>query len=127
MGGADVGELHKEKEAPVQPSACVDSLGRVYPVDSYGNILRKTCRPFGVSTQQWKSASKKQKNEIVEAFEGVPPTLDLADKWATMTREERAEARKKAVALVPQPEEPPAAPPPAVPAVASAPLSLALP
>merc|ERR1712242_343430 len=118
MGGADVGELHKEKEAPVQPSACVDSLGRVYPVDSYGNILRKTCRPFGVSTQQWKSASKKQKKEIVEAFEGVPPTLDLADKWATMTREERVEARKKAVALAPPPEEP---------AVGSAPLSLAMP
>ena len=125
--GADVGELHKGEEAPVPPAAYVDKLGRVYPVDRYGNILRKTCRPFGVSTQQWKSASKKQKKEIVEAFEGVPPTLDLVDKWATMTREERVEARKKAVALVPPPEEPQAAPPPAVPADVSATPSLAVP
>ena len=125
--GADVGELHKGEEAPVPPAAYVDKLGRVYPVDRYGNILRKTCRPFGVSTQQWKSASKQQKQEIVEAFEGVPPTLDLADKWATMTREERVEARKKAVALAPPPEEPQAAPPPAVPADVSATPSLAVP
>ena len=80
-----------------------------------------------MTTQQWKSASKKQKKEIVDAFEGVPPTLDLADKWATMTREERTEARKKAVAPEPPPEVPPAAIPPAAPAVGSASLSLALP
>ena len=125
--GADVGELHKDKEAPVHPSAYVDSLGRVYPVDSYGNILRKTCRPFGVTSQQWKSASKRQKKEIVEAFEGVPPTMELADKWATMTRQERAEARKKAMASAPPPDEPLAAPPPAVPAAGSAPLCPSLP
>ena len=60
-------------------SAYVDKLGRVYPVDVFGNILRKTCRPFGVTTEQWTKASRKQKKEYVEAFEGVPPHVDLAE------------------------------------------------
>ena len=46
-----------------KPTAFVDKLGRVYPVDAFGCILRKTCRPFGVATEQWKSASRKQKKE----------------------------------------------------------------
>eukprot|EP00974_Lingulodinium_polyedra_P103108 9981063-Lingulodinium_polyedra.AAC.1 len=83
-----------EPQPPVPPSSYVDKLGRVYPVDSYGHIIRKTCRPFGVTVDMWKKASKKQKKEIVEAFEGVPPNVELAEKWATMTRDERAAARR---------------------------------
>eukprot|EP00974_Lingulodinium_polyedra_P073161 7081967-Lingulodinium_polyedra.AAC.1 len=42
----------------------------------------------------WKKASKKQKQEIVEACEGVPPKVELAEKCATMTRDERTAARR---------------------------------
>ena len=57
--GADAGHEPGGSEVLVKSSAYVDKLGRVYPVDSYGNSLRKTCRPFGVTTQEWTSASKK--------------------------------------------------------------------
>ena len=40
-------------------------------------------------------ASRKQTRELAEAFDGPPPNAELADKWVTMTREERAEARQK--------------------------------
>ena len=56
--------------------------------------MRKTSRPFGVTTEQWAHASREQHKETGETFEGVPPTLDLADNWATMAREERADVRR---------------------------------
>ena len=34
-------------------------------------------------------------------FDGPPPSAELADKWVTMTREERAEARRKLGAAPP--------------------------
>ena len=68
----DETEQLKTKADP-PPSAYIDKLGRVYPVDTYGSILRKTSRPFGVTTEQWTKASRKQKTEYVEAFAGVLP------------------------------------------------------
>ena len=62
-GASDVGEP-PTLETPPKMSSYVDKLGRVYPVDTFGNILRKTCRPFGVTTEPWKSASRTQKKGI---------------------------------------------------------------
>ena len=56
----DETEQPKPKEGP-SPSAYIDKLGRVYPVDVYGNIIRNTGRPFGVSTEQWTKASRHQR------------------------------------------------------------------
>ena len=44
--GADAGHEPGGSEVLVKSSAYVDKLGRVYPVDSYGNILRKNLSSF---------------------------------------------------------------------------------
>ncbi len=36
-----------------------DTLGRQYPLDAYGNIIRNTTKPFGVPTPMWSAASAK--------------------------------------------------------------------
>ena len=38
-----------------------DTLGRMYPVDGLGNIIRKTNKPFGVPKQMWLEASKNKR------------------------------------------------------------------
>ncbi len=64
-----------EPPAPpvVQPRVWIDTLGRAYPVDHFGNIMRKTNKPFGVPTAMWTKASQKQRQEMREAFKNVPP------------------------------------------------------
>ena len=44
--------------------------------------------------------------EIVEAFEGVPSSMDLIDKWPTMSRQERSVARKAAAERAPVSDAP---------------------
>ena len=58
----DETEQLKTKADP-PPSPYMDKLGRVYPVDTYGTINRKAGRPFGVTTEQWTNASRKQQKE----------------------------------------------------------------
>ena len=65
-------EKSSGSDPPVKMSSYVDKLGRVYPVDVFGNILRKTCRPFGVTTEQWKAASRKKKRSISRRLKGFP-------------------------------------------------------
>ena len=40
------------------PDHYVDARGRVYKLDSYGNIIRKTNRPYGVPQKDWKKAKR---------------------------------------------------------------------
>ena len=51
------------------PRVYVDALGRPYPIDDWGNIIRKTSRPFGVPPKLWNNASKTQRTQFREAFE----------------------------------------------------------
>ena len=66
------------------------------PVDQHGNVIRKTCRPYGVLGEDWKNAITQQNTYMIEAFEVAPPSLDLVDKWSSMTGCERAAAHKAA-------------------------------
>ena len=62
--GAGEGEPVANSDPQPKMSAYVDSLGRVYPVDTYGNIIRKTCRPFGVATEQWKKGQPEAEERV---------------------------------------------------------------
>ena len=58
---AELGASEPATEEPALPAAperppdmmYVGKLGRPSPVDQYGTIIRKTCRPFGVAPEQW--------------------------------------------------------------------------
>ena len=73
--GAGKDDEPTSSDAQTKMSAYVDKLGRVYPVDVFGNIIRKTGRPFGVTTKQWTSASRKQKINTSKRSKGSPQML----------------------------------------------------
>ena len=43
----------------------VDSLGRRYPVDEYGDVIRKSTRPKGVPSAAWNTLTPKQKADMI--------------------------------------------------------------
>ena len=68
---------------------------------------------WGIYRTMEKRKVGNRKKELIEAFDGPPPNVELADKWVTMTREERAEARRRLGAA--PPADPSATPPNADP------------
>lgn len=83
------------------PDHYVDSQGKVYKLDSFGNILRKTNKPFGVTTQEWKNATPKQKRDFRIAFKGVPPRPEVAEELKNATMAQRREIVKRLVRASP--------------------------
>ena len=63
----------KEEEKGALPTACIDSLGRVYPIDVYGNIIRKTRRPYGAPAEEWANASSNHKKHVYRSFRRCAP------------------------------------------------------
>ena len=42
-----------------------DSLGRSYRLDTFGNIIRKSTRPWYISSAEWKAMSHQQHKEAI--------------------------------------------------------------
>ena len=76
-----------EKRADA-PKYWIDTLGRPYPLDQYGNIIRKSNRPYGVSREDWEKASRAMRKRYREAFADLPPRPEVSDEWKRANKDE---------------------------------------
>ena len=68
--------IEKKEDAP---KYWIDTLGRPYPLDQYGNIVRTSNRPYGVPKEDWKKASKAMRRRYRAAFADLPPRPEVAE------------------------------------------------